>query len=193
MASKPGPRPRESALEERVRKRLLALIDRGDVDQKTLANGTRIPPSNLSKILSGKQRITFAYLEEFCFFFQRTPAELVAEPGVGFIQLKEMEADLIARYREMEDKEKRALIDVLDWRLKKGKQKPERGLPSDRLTAAAIEVAKRYQAAPADARQLVSDALSLDARHRTIGLPEQTTDLPHRGTGSLGPARKPPK
>ena len=120
------PTSKKSPLEERVRHRILGLMERLDVRQKALAAGTHISQSVMSKLLSGQQRITLEYLEEFCFFFQKTPSEFVAEAGATFVNLKEMEGDLLERFREMDDKERRALLDVLDWRLKKQPQRPTR-------------------------------------------------------------------
>lgn len=184
-------------LQARVLARILTLAERLDYAQKGLADHLRVSQGTMSKILSGKQDLTLAYIEDFCFVFQVTPEELVAEPGSQMVVLRPMEPDLLARFREMEEKDQKSLIDVLDWRLKKpqllkGKRsKFGKAEPALVLTAAAIEVAKRFQAAPADARQLVTDALSLDARHRMLGTTEQTTDLPHRATGSHGRDRKP--
>lgn len=193
MATRQGSRPRESALEERVRKRILALKDRGDVDQKTLSNGTRISPSKLSKILSGKQRMTLAYLEEFCFFFQLTPAELVSDPHVPFTQLKEMEPDILLRVREMEDKERRALIDVLDWRLKKvaprGRQRIV-GSYDGVLSEQAIAVARQFQKASELAQQQVRRTLALEQPSSTTAPDAHRLDAPHRAAVSHGPAQK---
>lgn len=170
-----------SRFEERLVKRILVLKDKRNISDKELAAGTKIHASTVSKLLNLKQQWTLPYLEEFCFFFQKTAAELLAEPHVHWTQLREREPDLIARFRDMDYDEQRSLLAVLDWRLKKPIEKTSsrRGTRSH-AERVALQFAEQYVNASPEAQRLVAQTLAKDALKQSPSPDEHMPDLEHQ-------------
>lgn len=100
-------------LTERVRARLRDWTE-GFTHQQ-IADHLHVHRSSVSKLLTHEGTdINLGHLEALSFVLQRTPSEMVAEADSLWQEVKPLEAQLLAIFRDMTELERRSLLDVLD-------------------------------------------------------------------------------
>jgi transcriptional regulator with XRE-family HTH domain len=102
-------------LQERVRARLRALVDKHNVSHEILGKRLGLSRSYVSRMLNTDGgAILLEHIEGFCEFFQITPAELVAEAGSLIQPVTPIESALLTHFRQMTELERRSLLTILE-------------------------------------------------------------------------------
>jgi hypothetical protein len=97
--------------QEMVRARLRARTP----NYTTLANFIKSDPSTMQKRLKANgTAICLDWLDSVTSFYQMSVAEMCALPGATWQEIKPLEAQLLAIFRDMTELQKRSLLDVLD-------------------------------------------------------------------------------
>lgn len=112
-------------LQERVRARLRARVEQGDVSHDVIAKHLGVSRSYFTRLLKGGP-ILLEYIERACAFFQITPSELFAEPGALIQPVTPIEAALLAHFRQMTELERRSLLTILERPIYAAPQKSAR-------------------------------------------------------------------
>lgn len=92
------------------------LCDSLGLSQTRVAEYLQMDKSAVSRLLSvGGTSLTVDHLEQFAPLIQRRPSELVAEQDAEVVVVSPVEARLLSRAREMTERQRTALLEVVDW------------------------------------------------------------------------------
>lgn len=105
---------RRDSLQERIRGRIRVLVERGGVPHERLGDFLGVSRSHVTRLLNEHGAIMLDHVEKFCEFFQVSPSELVTDEGSLFQEIKPLEAQLLALFREMTELQRHSLLSVLD-------------------------------------------------------------------------------
>lgn len=72
----------KTSLEDVVRKNVLQLINKHDINKQHMALEMGMDPGHLSRVISGKRSVTMQHVEKWAAYFEISVAELVSEPHV---------------------------------------------------------------------------------------------------------------
>ena len=148
-------------LTERVRARLRVWAE-GFTHQQ-IADYMHVHRSTVTKLLNADGTdITLGHLEAFSFLLQRSPSEMVAEPESTWQEIKPLEAQLLAVFRDMTELERRALLDVIDRPARPQTRRPRWGHAE--LTTAQQELVELFVSSNEQARDGVLKILRGAAR-----------------------------
>lgn len=70
-------------LENVVRKNVLQLINKHDINKQQMALELGMDPGHLSRVISGKRSVTMEHVEKWATYFEISAAELMSEPHVN--------------------------------------------------------------------------------------------------------------
>ncbi len=70
-------------LENVVRKNVLQLINKHDINKQQMALELGMDPGHLSRVISGKRSVTMEHVEKWAVYFEISAAELMSEPHVN--------------------------------------------------------------------------------------------------------------
>lgn len=108
-----GTGQRMNKFQEMVRARLRAKTP----NFSTLATFLKTDPSTIQKkFKEGGTALCLDWLDEASAFYQMSVSEMTALPGSLWQEVKPLEAQLLAIFREMTELERRSLLDILDRR-----------------------------------------------------------------------------
>lgn len=132
-------------LQERVRARLRDWS--AELTHQKIGDYFHVDRSSVSKLLAENgTAITLDHLEGFAFLLQKSPAEMLVEPGSLLQPLSPIESEMLAVFRKMEPHEQISLLTILQWRaplVPHGRQKRPRAGRAE-LTAEQQQVADLY-------------------------------------------------
>lgn len=103
-------------LQERVRRRVKALVDAKGVPHETIGAYLGLSRSAVTRLLNDEgSGIGLHHIERLCEFFQVTAAELFAEPGAAIQAVSPIEAAILDIVRKMNELSRHSLLTVLEW------------------------------------------------------------------------------
>jgi hypothetical protein len=101
------------SLQERVRARLRDWSE--GLTHAKIAEYFNVNRSSVTKLLSDRgTAITIDHLEGFAFLLQKSPSEMLAESTSAWQEVKPLEAQLLAHFRQMTELQRVSLLSVLD-------------------------------------------------------------------------------
>lgn len=136
---------KHAPLEDRVRARLLTLIEQRGISYEKIAPHLGISASAVSKLLGGKNGIGLHHIDGFCVALQVTPAELVAEPGSLIQAISPIEAAILDIVRKMNELSRHSLLTVLEWPMRSSVTMKRTGRSPDVLSSEDAMVLSLYR------------------------------------------------
>lgn len=168
-------------LQELVRRRLRALVEKADVPLRVLGDRLHLSASGVGRILNDEgYTILLPHVEAMCDFFQISPAELMTEPGALIQPVGPEELQLLTHFRQLTYTQRHGLLAVLEGRAPQpvpAHRRKRARLGHSELTAEQQALVDLYVRSEPQAREGVMQILRGTARSAVDGRRARRADM----------------
>lgn len=152
-------------LQERVRQRFQALVDKKAVRHDTLGKYLGLSRSAVTRLLNDEgSGFALAHVERLCEFFQVTPSEIMAETGARMVPIGPLEGQLLDTFRNMTELQRHSLLAILDRTAQQPSTKRRARLGRAELTEEQQLLVDLYARSPEQARSGILKTLKGTAK-----------------------------